>query len=149
VTFLAFDERRGRVTVDSWSSRAAWIRRHDSQPGTPWSALVEVRRGVAIMVIGDNPTLRPWVELWSGDPGDADGLAVIFDEGALEGVARIPLCGCGDRGCGNVGIQLAADIAAEDFPRLVDLLRALPDVPHDPTGANLWRGEFHAGEPVT
>jgi hypothetical protein len=41
-------------------------------------------------------------------------------------LARVPLCGCGDRGCGNVGVQLCKQLAGDELPALVDLLRELP-----------------------
>lgn len=52
-----------------------------------------------------------------------DGLAVIGENDTLVGVARIPLCECDDRGCGNEGVQLAAAVVAGDLPLLVESLR--------------------------
>jgi hypothetical protein len=82
---------------------------------------------------------------------ESDGLAVTTEGDTLIGVARIPLCGCGDRGCGNVGIQLATTLVADDLPVLVETLRATPDVPaipRSPRKVHTWRGEFAGGYPV-
>jgi hypothetical protein len=149
---IAFDAERRRLTVGAWSARATWVR---SSPRTgadgEWSAVLGVRSGVNVLVNADQAAQAVWVELWAGEPEESDGLAVTTDGDTLIGVARIPLCGCGDRGCGNVGIQLATTLAADDLPALVETLRATPDVsaiPRIPRKVHTWRGEFAGGYPV-
>ncbi|HVR11471.1 MAG TPA: hypothetical protein VMW75_25730 [Thermoanaerobaculia bacterium] len=41
-------------------------------------------------------------------------------------LARVPLCGCGVRGCGNAGVQLCKVLPGGDLLELAGLLRALP-----------------------
>lgn len=66
------------------------------------------------------------VDLWAGTPDDSEGLAVLADAGEPTAVAAIPLCGCGDRGCGNSGLQLDTEVTADEFLPLVRLLVRLP-----------------------
>jgi hypothetical protein len=63
-------------------------------------------------------------------------------------IARIPLCSCGDRGCGNAGIQLRKQVAAGDLPALVAVLRALPWTSVAPSRSNVLRGDGLAALPV-
>ena len=107
--------------------------------------------GASLLVNADQDAQAVWVELWAGEPDESDGLAVTTDGDTLTGVAHIPLCGCGDRGCGNVGIQLATTIVADDLPLLVETLRATPDVSavrRIPRKVHTWRGELAGGYPV-
>jgi len=148
VSGVVFDVPRRRVTAGRWSVRAAWIRR--SRPAENIdSALVAVRSGVHLLITVDNDRAEtPWVELWANEPDASDGLAVVRQGDDLVGIAHIPMCGCGDRGCGNAGLQLATDVRASDLPNLVDLLRALPNVPGPPSRDATWRGDFNEGEPA-
>ena len=152
VSEIAFDAERRRLTVGTWSARATWVR-SPLCPGADgdWSALLGLRRGVNLLVNADQDAQAVWVELWAGEPDESDGLAVTTDGDTLIGVAHIPLCGCGDRGCGNVGIQVATTIVADDLPVLVETLRATPDVSairRIPGRYARWRGEFAGGYPV-
>jgi hypothetical protein len=107
-----------------------------------------LRRGVNLLVNADQYAESVWVELWAGEPEQSDGLAVTTEDDSLGGVVRIPLCGCGDRGCGNAGVQLATTLAADDVPVLVETLRATPNVAGRPERGKTWRGEFEGESPV-
>jgi hypothetical protein len=113
-----------------------------------WSAVLGVRRGLKLLVTGEDGRPDPLVEAWAGEPGDAsDGVAVVELAGRLA-VARVPLCSCGDRGCGNAGIQLCKQVAADDLPELVVVLRALPWTDVVPIRSNVLRGDELAALPV-
>ena len=117
--------------------------------GDGWSAVLGVRRGLKLLVTGDDERPDPLVEAWAGDPADSsDGVAVIELAGSGLAVARIPLCGCGDRGCGNAGIQLCKQVPAGDVPELIALLRALPWSDVAATRSNVLRGDELAALPV-
>ncbi len=129
---VRFDIDQSRVFVGPWTAKATWL--EATQSSAPWSgfgscsALVGIRRNAQLLVVGDDGA----AELWAGEPDASDGLAIVVEGGALRGVARIPLCGCGERGCGNAGLQLATEIPAQDLPALVNILRQLPDIPGHP-----------------
>jgi hypothetical protein len=149
VSEIAFDAERRRLTVGAWSARATWVR-SSLCPGADgdWSAFLGLRRGVNLLVNADQDAQAVWVELWAGEPEESDGLAVTTDGDTLVGVARIPLCGCGERSCGNTGLQLATTLAADDLPALVETLRATPDMSANPRRGETWWGEFAGGYPV-
>ena len=110
--------------------------------GDGWSAVLGVRRGLKLLVTGDDEWTDPLIEAWAGEPGDStDGVAVVELAGTGLAVARVPLCGCRDRGCGNAGIQLRKQVPAGDLPALVALLRALPWTGVEPTRSNVLRGD--------
>lgn len=113
-----------------------------------WSAVLGVRRGLKLLVTGDGERPDALVEAWAGEPGDSsDGVAVVELAGSLA-VARVPLCSCGDRGCGNAGIQLCKQVPADELPELVVVLRALPWTDVVPTRSNVLRGNELAALPV-
>ena len=117
--------------------------------GDGWVAAVGVRRGLKLLVTGDGGLLDLMVEAWAGEPGDSsDGVAMIELAGGGLAMARVPLCGCGDRGCGNAGIQLRKQIPAGDLPALVALLRELPWTGAVPSRATVLRGEGLAALPA-
>ena len=124
---VVFDYERKRITLDQWSARTTWLRSSSRGEGMP-SALLGVRRNVHLLVQAEDDPDSVWVELWAGEPEESDGLAVVVDSEGLQGLARIALCGCGNRGCGNVGLQLAAMVPSPHLPALVDSLRELPDL---------------------
>lgn len=142
-----FDSERKRITVDRWSARTTWLRCSRSGTGMA-SALLGLRPNVQLLVQADEKPESVWVELWEGEPEESDGLAVVLEGEDLRGLARIPLCGCGDRGCGNVGVQPAALNPAANLPALVDLLRALPHVPGPPRKGSTWNGVVSLGTPA-
>jgi hypothetical protein len=79
-----------------------------------------------------------WLELWSDEPETSDGLALLYEEGRPAALAPIPLCACGERGCGNAGSQLALEVASEDVPPLAEGLAELPWRFIDPTRRPRW-----------
>jgi hypothetical protein len=101
-----------------------------------WSAVVGVRRQLKLLVTGSSVSPHPAAgrdvaaEAWAGDPGqDTDGVAVVRLTGDPAGriaLARIPLCGCGIRGCGNASLQLSKLLTPGELPALIALLRELP-----------------------
>lgn len=119
-----------------------------SGAGDGWVALLGIRRGLKLLVSGDSGLLDLMVEAWAGEPGDSsDGVAVVELAGSLA-VARVPLCSCGDRGCGNAGIQLCKQVPAGDLPELVVVLRTLPWTDVVPTRSNVLRGDELAALPA-
>lgn len=111
--------------------------------------MLGVRRGLKLLVTGDDEQPDPLIEAWAGEPGDStDGVAVIEFAGTGLAVARVPLCSCGDRGCGNAGIQFCKQVPAGDVPELIAVLRALPWSGVVPTKSNVLRGDELAALPV-
>ena len=114
----------------------------------PWGryfeATVQIRHKVFLSLQWDDPHSSIYVELFDGDadeplsdmiPPDKHALAVLPDRrGAPRGIARVPLCSCGDRGCGNAGTQFAHAIPAESLPDVLAFVRELPDLAEDATG---------------
>jgi hypothetical protein len=114
-----------------------------------WSAVLGVRRGLKLLVTGDDAQPGPLIEAWAGEPGNSsDGVAAVELAGSSLAIARIPLCSCGDRGCGNMGIQLCKQVPAGDVPELIAVLRALPWSDVVPTRSNVLRGDGLAALPV-
>ncbi len=129
------DERR--IEGNGWSLRAD---RLQSLDGNDWRALIGVRRSLNLLVTWSAQSRELEVEAWAGEPATADGVAVIdIGSGDLR-LARIPLCSCGDRGCGNAGIQFAKRLPGEELPTLVGLFRDLPWTDTIPTLANVLQG---------
>jgi hypothetical protein len=127
-----------RIAGPDWSLRAE---RAELLGPDGWRALLGIRRGLRLLVTGTTgqPGLR--VEAWAGEPGQSDGVAVIeAGDGTLQ-VARVPLCGCGDRGCGNAGVQLDKELDDGDLPALVNLLRELPWAATVPARSSVLRGQ--------
>jgi len=109
-----------------------------------WRALIGVRSSLKLLATmtghDPQPDLDLEVEAWVGEPEESDGIAVIDPGDVGLEVARVPLCECGDRGCGNIGIQLRKRLAGRDLPALVDLLRALSWSELIPARSNVLRG---------
>jgi hypothetical protein len=123
-----------RVAGPGWSLRA---KRVEPVRDGGWAALIEVREGLMLLVTEHG---GPHVAAWAGEPERSDGVAVIeAGDGAL-GLARVPLCACGIRGCGNAGIQFSTSVADSRLPGLVDLLRDLPWTQAVPDRSNVLRG---------
>jgi hypothetical protein len=118
-----------------WQLRADWVVR----AGGEWSALVGVRRGLKLLVTGDDYGLM--AEAWTGDPEASAAAAVVAMGDDAPRLAAVPLCGCGERACGNVGIQFGRVLAARDLPVLAGLLRELDWTTVTPTRSNVLRGE--------
>ena len=139
--------RDWRLAVERPIQRAERLSPFDS--GDRWVAVLGIRRGLKLRVTGDGGLLDLMVEAWAGEPGDcSDGVAVIELAGGGMAIARVPLCGCGDRGCGNAGVQLRKQLPAGDLPALVALLRALPWTGAVPSRSDVLRGEGLAALPV-
>ena len=105
-------------------------------PGTATRvALAGVRAGLNLLLEGqyDRSELdsafhgcgRISVEAWEGHPEDTDGVAV-WGPDEPTAIARIPLCGCGYRGCGNAGRQFEGFVDPMRITEIIDLLRRLP-----------------------
>jgi hypothetical protein len=136
-----------RLAVERPIERAEQLSVFDS--GDRWVAVLGIRRRLKLLVTGDGGLQDLMVEAWAGEPGDSsDGVAVIELAGGGLAIARVPLCGCGVRGCGNTGIQLWKQLPAGDLPALVALLRALPWAGAEPSRADVLRGEGLAALPV-
>jgi hypothetical protein len=127
-----------RIAGEGWSLRAESV---ELLGAGAWRALIGVRRDLKLLVTGTGQGQEVEVEAWAGEPGDSDGVAVIeAADGSLR-VAQVPLCGCGDRGCGNAGIQFGGLVAGSELPALAGLLREFPWSEAVPTGSNVLRGE--------
>jgi len=105
-----------------------------------WLAVLGIRRELKLRVSGRDGQPDVLVEAWAGEPGDdTDGVAVVGSARGGLALARVPLCECGDRGCGNTGVQLRKVLPGRDLPGLAGLLRALPWTPAAPArGDVLW-----------
>ena len=127
-----------RIAGPGWSLRAERVQLLGP---AGWRALLGIRRGLQLLVTGTagQPGLR--VEAWAGEAGESDGVAVIEAADGTQQLARVPLCGCGERGCGNAGIQLDKELDGGDLAALVDLLRELPWTATVPDRSNVLRGQ--------
>jgi hypothetical protein len=135
-TVTAFPDER-RIAGAGWSLRAERV---EVLGGGAWRALIGVRRGLELLVSGTDLDCEVEVEAWAGEPEESDGVAVIDAGDGVSRVARIPLCECGDRGCGNAGVQLRKWLAGAELPALVGLLRELPWSEITPAHSNVLRG---------
>ena len=108
--------------------------------GNDWRALLGVRRGLKLLVTRSGQGGELDVEAWAGEPEETDGIAVIDAGNGDIRLARVPLCSCGIRGCGNAGIQLSKWLAGSELPALAGLLRELPWTETAPTHSNVLRG---------
>jgi hypothetical protein len=127
-----------RIEGDGWSLRADRLELLD---GDDWRALIGVRRGLNLLVTWSGQARELDVEAWAGEPETTDGVAVIdLGSGDLR-LARVPLCSCGDRGCGNIGLQFAKWLPGGKLPALVELFRELPWAHTVPTRANVLTGD--------
>lgn len=126
-----------RIEGDGWSLRADRLER---LAGNDWRALVGVRRGLNLLVTWSDQSTELDVAAWAGEPGETDGVAVIDFGSDDVRLARVPLCGCGDRGCGNIGIQFAKWLPGGQLPALVELFRELPWTQTIPTRSNVLVG---------
>jgi len=87
------------------------------------------------------------ISLWHGDPLEEVGIAVVVSaDGTREGLVDIPLCGCGERMCGNVGVQFSHEVRCEQLPELLGYLEALPVLAAVPERGETWLHEFD--EPI-
>jgi hypothetical protein len=126
-----------RITGPGWSLRAERVEQLDDG----WRALIGIRRGLKLLVTSTGEAEPLEVEAWTAEPGQPDGVAVITaGEGGLH-VAPVPLCGCGDRGCGNLGVQLYKHMPGAELPALVGLLRELPWTTTVPIRSNVLQGD--------
>jgi len=126
-----------RLVGENWSLRAERV---EMLNGHDWRALISVRRGLKLLVTWSQQEQELGVEAWAGEPEQTDGIAVIDIGGGDIRLARVPLCGCGERGCGNAGIQLAKWLRGNELPALIDLLKALPWTETTPTTSNVVQG---------
>ena len=135
---VSAEPRTRRITGDGWSLRADRV---EVAGGGSWRALVGVCRDLKLLVTADGQGQELDVEAWAAEPEESDGVAVIdLGEGSIR-LARVPLCSCGDRGCGNAGVQLARRLPGHQLPALVELLRGLPWTHAVPTCENVLRGQ--------
>lgn len=134
---VSADPRTRRITGDGWSLRADRV---EVAGGGSWRAVVGVCRGLTLLVSRDGRSQQLEVEAWAAEPEESDGVAVIdLGQGDIR-LARVPLCSCGERGCGNAGVQLARPLPGHDLPALVALLRDLPWTHTIPARENVLRG---------
>jgi hypothetical protein len=125
-----------RIVGPGWSLRAERVELLD---GNGWRAVIAIRRGLKLLVVKTDETELLQAEAWTAEPGQSDGVAVVEAGDDRLRVAWIPLCDCGDRGCGNVGVQLCKYLPGTELPALVDLLRELSWTEVVPTRSNVLR----------
>jgi hypothetical protein len=133
-----------QLVGEGWSVAAERIEMLD---GDGWRALIGVRRDLKLLVSQSDQSGELDVEAWVSEPDATDGIAVIDTGGGDIGLVRVPLCSCGDRGCGNVGVQLAKSLPGDELPALVELLRHLSWTETDPTTSNVLQGNGLAAIP--
>lgn len=126
-----------RIVGEGWSLSAEHL---EMLTGDDWCALIGVRRGLKLLVTSDGRAQEVAVEAWAGEPEETDGVAVIDTGDGDIRLARVPLCSCGERGCGNAGVQLAKWLPGRDLPLLLELLRALPWSETIPARSNVLHG---------
>jgi len=108
--------------------------------GNDWRAVIGVRRGLTLLVTWSDQGQELDVEAWAGEPGETEGVAVVdMGDGDIR-LATVPLCSCGERGCGNAGLQLSKWLPGEELPVLIDLLRELAWTKTIPIPSNVLRG---------
>src|SRR5215471_2034590 len=134
-----------RLAGDGWSMHAERV----EVLGGGWRALIGIRRGLMLLVTGTGRAAELEVDAWAGEPAGSDGVAVVDMGDAGLRIAPVPLCGCGERGCGNAGVQLAKPLAAGELPALAALLRELPWGDVVPTRSNVLRGGDLAALPLS
>lgn len=128
---IEWDEGSGILLVEGRRYQAAAVprvpptRRGPRIPDEPPRVTLPVRPGlVAQITLHRDGTAG--IELWAGQPEETDGIAVLSDSGFPYAMAGIPLCGCGDRGCGNSPLQLNADpVSAETLLGTLELVAEL------------------------
>jgi hypothetical protein len=131
------DPGRSRVSGPGWSLRAERVEPSDDGG---WRALIGVRKGLVLLVTADAGDDQLDVAAWAGEPEESDGVAVIEAGGGAGALALVPLCTCGERGCGNAGVQLSKLLAGAELPALVGLLRELPWTQAVPARSDVLRG---------
>ena len=132
----ALPEKR-RIAGEGWSLRADRV---ELLTGDGWRALLGIRRGLTLLVTHAHQAQELNVAAWAGEPDETDGVAVIDAGGDLR-LARVPLCSCGDRGCGNAGVQLDKWLPGDKLPGLVELLQQLPWTDTVPDVSNVLHGD--------
>lgn len=126
-----------QLVGEGWSLSAERI---EMLEGDDWRAVVGVRRGLKLLVTQRHQGQELEVEAWAGEPEETDGVAVIDRGDGDIRLATIPLCSCGERGCGNAGIQLSKWLPGEGLAVLTELLRELPWTETRPIYSNVLRG---------
>lgn len=138
---IQIDLTENRLNGQTWMLRAEIIRMTECG----WEAILGIRTGLKLLVqFVDGET---WIEAWVDAPEDSDGVAVIGSLDTPRGLAPIPLCGCGDRGCGNSGRQFAKELDPDLLPELILALRDLPWIAIAPTREMVLRGTSIIGLP--
>jgi hypothetical protein len=127
-----------QLVGEGWSLRAERV---EMLKGNHWRALIGIGCGFKLLVGPGDEAGELDVEAWAGEPEETDGVAVIDTADGGIWLARIPLCSCEERSCGNAGIQLAKCLPGNELPALVELLRALPWTDTTPTISNVLRGD--------
>jgi hypothetical protein len=138
---LKVDLAENRLNGSTWSFRAEMTR--TTEYGR--DALLGIRPGLKLLVQLVEGEIR--VEAWVDTPDESDGVAVIGSSDTPDGIAAIPLCSCGERGCGNNGLQLAKELDPDHLPELIETLRDLPWINTVPNRKTVLRGSSLTGLP--
>lgn len=125
VAMISWDGRTRKVVGVGRPLNAASV----DPSGDGWLATVDVARGVDLASLADSPSVeRVWLELWKRPAADEAGVAVVQKAGKPVGLAGIPICGCGERGCANAHTQLSELVTGDGVDVLFELARSLPIV---------------------
>jgi hypothetical protein len=141
---IHFDTDSQVIRIDDWSVPAFHFREEDIYGLVFHQALVQMQHPILLLVEAPqgDPTIR--IELFSDELGIPDrsldqiddiGLAmVINDDGKPIGIASVPMCECGVRGCGNISSQFAHNFPDDALPQVIDLVASLPTIDAIPVG---------------
>ncbi len=117
-------EGKGR-TIDVGGR--ALVARSVTPTGDGWVATVRLRSQADLTLTSREPsTVMAQVKLWTRPADKGVGMAVVIDrEGRPASLASIPMCGCGERGCGHSGRQLDVGLTADELLGVISLLDPL------------------------
>jgi hypothetical protein len=135
VSDVLLDLERQRLSIGAWSRRVTRVT-HDGHDR--WSVTLGLRNGATFRLewSTDEPI---YVSLWSGEPEDSPGSAVIVSRHGMDGIKRIPVCGCGEQGCADASFQFRGWFDADDIPALVEVIESLAPTKAKLGDANFWR----------
>ena len=132
VTEFWIDRENQRVGGTNWSMKTL-----DLPKGSPITAIVQIREGV-LLQLDDEGNDSVWLSLFRRNSDqltssthslDEEGLAITVDRlRQPQGIAVVPLCSCGDRGCGNMGVQFSYSFSSSCVGRVIEYLKNLPDL---------------------
>ena len=108
--------------------------------GDGWIVTIAAARGVDLTLTANQPADEGVVvDLWRRPAEEEVGVAVVADSGMPAGLAVIPVCECGERGCANAGRQINDFVDAQGALELIDLVGRLPLLGQLQPNQAVWR----------